>query len=294
MRLVVGAPGADGASGEAYVFEFVDGIWRAVAELHPPEGISHGQFGYAVEMGAGGNSLAVGAVTDDATGLGDGAVYVYSRAAGTWVLESKLTPPAGSDSWFGCSVTMGDDDAYLAIGARADGSRATLGGAVFVYRRFGPSWVHLSELLKPDYSRADQFGKAIAMDADAQWALIGAPGDPRIEFESGSAWIFDLSGIVTARELADWRREDHMDVDAYPTPTPATASIRVRAAPGEPIRLDVFDVIGRNVDRIFHGEMPATGSLAIRWNPEGHVSGRYLLRASGSHASKTTVIVLQR
>ncbi|MEQ9547426.1 MAG: hypothetical protein RIK85_15595 [Marinobacter sp.] len=127
-----------GDSGAVYVFIHSDGIWSQQAYVKPSNTESGDMFGEALALSADGNTLAVSAVREDnnATGVGgyphdnsagdSGAMYVFTRSAGTWsqLAYVKASNTEAGDE-FGAALALSADGNTLAVGATLEDSNAT-------------------------------------------------------------------------------------------------------------------------------------------------------------------------
>jgi choice-of-anchor B domain-containing protein len=68
-------------------------------------------------------------------------------------------------------------------------------GLVYVYRPEGGGWQEVRQLQASDGSVADGFGRSIAVDREANWAIIGADA-------ANAAYIVDLSSFAEVARLA--------------------------------------------------------------------------------------------
>ncbi len=148
QRIVAGAPRFDATlpdSGAAFVFEQQAGIWvRREPALEPSDPASGSEFGYSVAIDN--NRIVVGAPLRDEGAMEEaGAAYVYRYDGIAWVEEARLVASdADADDHFGRAVAIEDD--LIAIGApefRGDG----FGGAVYIFRFNGNTWVEEAKLL---------------------------------------------------------------------------------------------------------------------------------------------------
>ena len=158
------------------------------------------QFGFGLALSTDGNTLAVGAISEDsaATGasadqsdnsaLSAGAVYVYSRTGDAWMQQAyvKASNPGGGDL-FGYSVALSADGSVLAATAYdEDGSRAgtnevqddevTGTGALYVFSLDGSEWMQEAYLKPSNSERNDAFGVAVAISADGN-TVVGTALD---------------------------------------------------------------------------------------------------------------------
>ncbi len=123
---LVGAGDADCQRGAAYIFVRTEQEWTQQARLRAADGACRDRFGHAVALS--GNTALVGAwYADDQAG----AVYVFTRAAGRWAQQARLTAgDGGSGDWFGGSVA--ESGGAVLVGA---GFKDRARGVVCVFTR---------------------------------------------------------------------------------------------------------------------------------------------------------------
>ena len=132
--VVVGARRDDdggNASGSAYVFDEIGGLWTQSQKLTASDASIADNFGSAVSMQAG--TIVVGAPSDDHGGFnGAGSVYRFIQAGSTWTEEQKLiAADARASHQFGNAVAPDGD--VLAIGAFGDDDVGPESGAVYLF-----------------------------------------------------------------------------------------------------------------------------------------------------------------
>jgi hypothetical protein len=199
-------------AGAAYVFVRRGAVWSQQAYIKasntgraadPGNADDWGdgdQFGYALDLSADGNTLAVGAITEDSRAAGvntlafqdddsatsSGAVYVFIRAGDTWRQQAyiKAANSEGGDL-FGYNVGLSGDGNVLAVsGYDEDGSgrqvnaipdnRRNGSGVLYVFERAGASW-RQSAYLKGSRSEAvDALGYSLAISDDGNTIAGGA------------------------------------------------------------------------------------------------------------------------
>jgi len=247
-----GASGVDGDpsnesssdSGAVYVFSRVAGQWSQQAYVKASNTDVIDYFGYSLTLSADGDTLAVGAPSEDSSAdgvdqgaLGSGAVYVFSRAGGVWSQRAFLKASnAERFDDFGNAVALAADGQTLAVGARledsgADGvggeqsdNSAPRSGAVYVFSRSGDGWMQQAYLKASNshgffsialFDRGDQFGDAVAISADGNTLAVGASRE-----QSGATGIdgnqlddsADASGAVYVftRAGAEWTQQAYL------------------------------------------------------------------------------------
>ena len=132
--VVVGARRDDdggNASGSAYVFDQIGGLWTQSQKLTASDASIADNFGSAVSMQA--NTISIGAPSDDHSGFnGAGSVYRFILTGSTWAEEQKLIAADSRDNQlFGSSVALDGDE--LAIGAFGDDDVGAESGAVYLF-----------------------------------------------------------------------------------------------------------------------------------------------------------------
>ncbi len=177
------------------------------------------QFGYSMALSADGNTLAVGAISEDsaATGVngnqaddaadGSGAAYVFTRNGSTWSQQAYVKSSAtGPNGLFGYSVALNGNGDTLAV-AEYDADRGK--GALYVLTRSGGAWSHQARLQASNAERGDSLGYSLAISEDGNTIAAGAadedcmtPGvnptgcdhDQPLDNSSGAAYVFVRNG----------------------------------------------------------------------------------------------------
>ena len=193
---LVGAPYDDDTGGwdqgSAYIFTSSAGIWTEQARLIAADGAEYNYFGISVALS--GDTALVGAhLNDIGSNAQQGSAYVFTRGAGVWTQQAKLTAADGgvSDN-FGWSVALDGDTALVGaflddIGPNADQ------GSVYIFTRGGTAWTQQAQLTAADGQATDWFGYSMSLSGSV--ALIGANLDSAgPNLYQGSAYIFTRSG----------------------------------------------------------------------------------------------------
>ncbi|MCP4701149.1 MAG: hypothetical protein GY862_30485 [Gammaproteobacteria bacterium] len=160
-------------------------------ELMPDDPDTVNQFGHSVASD--GNTLVIGAPTDDTANEDAGAVYVFVSSPNGWVQQAKLTVDGiGATSQFGSSVAIDGD--ILVAGAPRESASDPLSGAAYVFVRNDGIWGSPSKLVSgqvlSDGVRDTAFlGTSVAISGD-----IIAIGVPRNNYPG--AYVFEWSGTA--------------------------------------------------------------------------------------------------
>ncbi len=200
-----------------------------------------------VASSADGNTLVIGAPLEDGEdGLqrDKGVVYVFTRIGTTWTGQPTLlrapngeggaTPQVTGDN-FGQAVALSADGATLVVGAPLeDGSQTSTvenendaapdAGAVYIFVRNAATY-ELQTYLKAmpgafdSQSAGDRFGNALALAADGQTLVVGAPRAELIRpasFDDGVAYVFTRDAASwTQRALLSGPRADANQSDQF-------------------------------------------------------------------------------
>jgi len=168
------------------------------AKLAPPvDAGTTPAFGKAVAVSDDGSTALI-------AGTDRGEVWAYARSGNTFVQQSsRLTPRDGSNPTgggsFGSALALSQNGNTALIGGSGDGNQ---NGAAWVFTRSGTTWSQPGPKLTPsDETNAPtpgRFGTSVALSADGNTALIGAPIDSDSE---GAAWTFIRAG-------ASWVQRD--------------------------------------------------------------------------------------
>jgi hypothetical protein len=184
---VVGASGNDDAgfsSGSAYVFRNTGGGWVEEAKLTASDAEGAALFGWSVAVA--GNTVAVGALYDDAEAVDSGSAYVFYHDGRRWLEEAKLTASdAAADDEFGASVSVAGDT--IVIGAPANDGAGPNAGSAYLFRYDGVGWVEDARLTASDAAANDEFGASVAVGGDT--TVVGASLNDSAAIDSGSAYV---------------------------------------------------------------------------------------------------------
>ena len=158
------------------------------------------QFGFSIALSGDGQTLAVGAITEDSVAQqfngnqaddsagSAGAVYVFSRTGNTWAQQAyfKASDTEAGD-FFGFSVALSfDGDTLAAAAFNEDGAGRTINpphddgasnsGALYVFTRQNGGWSQQAYINGSRSETSDGFGFATAVSEDGN-TIAGGTGD---------------------------------------------------------------------------------------------------------------------
>ncbi len=221
-------------SGAVYVFTRSGNTWTEQAYLKAGNTGAGDTFGIAVALAGDGNTLAVGAYTEDSNTTGinstpnddgnadnSGAVYLFTRSGSIWGQTAYIKASnAQAGDQFGNAVALAGDGNTLAVGAFKEDSKTTginttpnddgsadNSGAVYVFSRNGTSWSQQAYVKPFNTGAGDQFGRSVALADDGNTLVVGTsqedsntsginttPNDDGNATSSGAAYVFIRSG----------------------------------------------------------------------------------------------------
>ena len=249
--LAVGAPaedssatGVDGSqasngaaqAGAVYVFVATQAGWVQQAYIKASNTEIGDTFGSAVALSGNGDTLAVGAPTEDGSaagvngsqgnGLSDvGAAYLFRRNGTVWTQAAyiKASNP-DSDDRFGDSLALAADGRTLAVGAYLEdggsfginGNQASnssqASGAVYVFTELDGTWSQQAYIKGSNADASDFFGYDLALSADGDTLAVGAYGEDGASTGingsqisnavagSGAVYVFTRSGSAWSQQ----------------------------------------------------------------------------------------------
>ncbi|MET0534147.1 MAG: Calx-beta domain-containing protein [Steroidobacter sp.] len=189
-------------AGAVYVFTRDGTQWAQQAYVKASDPHAHDFFGWAVALSADGDTLAVGAPSNDSSASGvngqegnqaivdSGAAYVFTRAGGQWSQQAFIKAPNRDEGdEFGSALALSLDGDTLAVGAhfeasgavgingdQADNSRASA-GAAYVFVREAAVWREQAYVKASNTGSFDIFGEALALSGDGSVLAVGAYGE---------------------------------------------------------------------------------------------------------------------
>jgi hypothetical protein len=235
-------------AGAVYVFTRKGTMWTQQAyvkasntgEAGTAERFGDGdQFGVSLALSGDGNTMAVGALTEDSASPGingdqadnsatsAGAVYVFTRTGSTWSQQAyvKAGNPDPADM-FGYSVSLSADGSTLAVGSYDEGGSARGingppdnmrrgAGAIYVFVRAGSQWSQQAYIHASNAEAGDSLGVHVALSEDGNTLLAGSldedcqltgvnpqgcDDDRALDSSTGAAYVFVRNGTTWSQE----------------------------------------------------------------------------------------------
>jgi len=195
-----------------------DGNTLAVGAPYEDE-VDISELGATLAISAPGNDEGVNTETVEVDGVetevvmpieNSGAVYVFKTEGDNWSQISQIKASnATVDAAFGSDLAISANGTRLVVGAQHhlnNSDPAEITGQAYVFDRTGDDWNQSQILAASNEQGGMQYGASVALSADGQFIVIGAPGESSSGFgvggeqgdtasaESGAAYIYTLSG----------------------------------------------------------------------------------------------------
>lgn len=283
-RALIGARRHDALgtdSGSAYIFERQgDGTWVETAKLLASDGDERSEFGWSVSLAA--DQALIGAPGQN----GSGAAYVFDwQNDGSWIEQEKLLASDGIEGdGFGRSVSL---SGRALIGAFAKGS---LQGIAYLFEeQTGGAWSEVSQITASDGVPGDFFGLSVSLYANQ--GIVGAGGRKESDVLIGAAYIFDnLDALHVAVEESPVLPPSVIQTAVYPNPFGSLARVRVATTQAEPVRVEVFDLLGKRVRLLHDGPLVPHTNNTFEFEANQLSAGFYVLRVTSASVTATRMI----
>ena len=202
--IAVGAPSASTAESAVYLFEAQAGKWILTTAFNSTSPVERNLFGASVAIEE--DVIVIGA---PGTNSNEGAVYVFERNLGSWILCATLTPSSTQQEFFGTAVAMSGNVIVVA---------AANNDPVSVFLGENGTWELVAELKPGGPATAEslaavavngatiaatgtsQFGTAVfgfeSQDGGTSWQEIGQFGPPPQANSFGVAVALDTDALL--------------------------------------------------------------------------------------------------
>ncbi len=223
------------SSGAVYVFVRNNGAWYQESYLKASNAELGDRFGYAIDLSGDGNTLVVGARSEDGSGRSvnsvkdnegrsNGAAYVFTRSGRSWSEQAYLkSSNSDENDSFGSAVSISVDGSTIAVYAPWEDSISTgingnqndnsgeAVGAVYVFVSSGNSWQQEAYIKSSIYP--DKLGEAqLSLSGDGNTLAIGVRENSRVTLDQNSPQAndelsFSGSVYILTRSNSNWQHQ---------------------------------------------------------------------------------------
>lgn len=202
-----GAAGVSTSAGHARVYSWNGTAW--VQKGGDLDGVvAVGYFGWSVDLSGDGNTVIAGAPGDVGMGYG-GNAYVYSWNGTAWAMKGAAITNEGTNDLCGFSVSTNADGSVIAVGGRQNSGNYTASGNARMYSWNGSAWVQMGIDIDGDWA-LDKLGTSVALSADGNTVIVGAPGSDSTTVDAGQAKVYRVcvhstgTAVITACNSYTW------------------------------------------------------------------------------------------
>jgi hypothetical protein len=153
-------------------------------------------LGFSISLSADGNTAVVGSPDGTLPLFQPGLALIYTRSLGVWSQEAQLSGwTNSSNAQEGDAVAISSDGTTVILGGPGEGLYDT--GAAWIFTRDGNGWRTRTKLggSGHEFYETTQ-GASVALSADGNTAIVGAPSGGRTGNHYGCAWIYIRSGDI--------------------------------------------------------------------------------------------------
>lgn len=194
-RIIVGANenGGNGAkAGHARVFEW-DGLsWQQLGSDIDGQA-SYNELGKSVDISANGQRIAVGAPFHSSNLAQRGHVRILEWSGTNWVDIGQDIRGQNQDDRFGYAVSLSNAGDWVAIGGTYNDNTGSNAGHVRVYQYDGLGWIKRGPDINGE-ATGDQFGYDVALNAQGNRLIVGAPYNDGNGLDGGHARVYEWNG----------------------------------------------------------------------------------------------------
>ncbi|HKE95772.1 MAG TPA: Calx-beta domain-containing protein, partial [Povalibacter sp.] len=201
--------------GAVYIYTKSGTSWSPGSPLLAPTPTQYANFGQAVALSNGGETLAIGAPGEIENAIdGAGAVYLYDRSGNTWSYVNRFAAPVPQFyASFGSTLATNPAATLLAVGAPSEDADGPTpadplvynAGAVYVYDLTVTAPNPLAHLRASNVGEYDYFGSVLAMSGDGSTLVASSIDEDggvggingavnEAQPSSGAAYVFIHSG----------------------------------------------------------------------------------------------------
>ncbi|MEE8154221.1 MAG: FG-GAP repeat protein [Phycisphaerales bacterium] len=185
------------------------------------DGAANDLFGRSVAIS--GTTAIVGAPEDADNGFLSGSAYLFDTTTGQQTF--KLLPNDGAaQDVFGISVAI--SGATAIVGAHHDDDNGIDSGSAYLFDT--TTGQQIAKLLPNDRAEEDLFGISVAISGST--AIVGAWFDDDNGFQSGSAYLFDISDPANPTQIAMLLPNDGAAEDVFGASVAITGSVAIVGA----------------------------------------------------------------
>ena len=163
---------------------------------------AYDESGKSVSMSSDGNTVAIGATSNDGVGQDAGHVRIYQWSGSAWTQKGADIDGEAEYDYSGYSISMSSDANTVAIGARYNAGAGSDAGHVRIYQWTGSAWTQQGADIDGEADH-DWSGWSVSMSSDGNTVAIGAILNAGAGSNAGHVRIYQWSGSAWAQKGTD-------------------------------------------------------------------------------------------
>jgi hypothetical protein len=191
--VAIGAAWNDGAgtkAGHVRIYEYSAGSWTQLGADIDGEALED-YSGCSVSLSSGGDTVAIGASSNDGAGGNAGHARIYEYGAGSWSqLGADIDGEAVGD-YSGSSVSLSSDGSTVAIGSRYNSGNGNDAGHARIYEYSAGSWTQLGVDIDGE-AAGDESGYSVSLSSDGSRVAIGAYKNDGNGTDAGHVRVYSI------------------------------------------------------------------------------------------------------
>ncbi len=169
-RVAISSPANNLHTGAVTVFSFDGNIWDFTGNVITGDNTAS-SFGQDISLSDDGNTIVIGAPSDDTTFTNAGLVKVYELQNGLWNQKGADLFGNAFGIRLGFSVTTSSNGNKIGIGAPFDSLALSEAGKVHFYEYINQNWVETGNGISGDAAE-QRLGDAVELSSDGNVAII--------------------------------------------------------------------------------------------------------------------------
>ena len=284
--------------GAVYIFSKSGDNWVQTSKLTSPNAFMSSSFGYSLTSLQSEDSnetiLFIGAPGSDTGEKKTGAVYVFAKMNHDWNFDTKFSHDEGSkNNHFGISMAV-DGLQTLYVGAsRRSASAAMESGSLYAFNVMSDAGnITLNPIMEIEPPGAEDFAHfGSFVSADENHIIVSSPYTNR-DSQSNSGSFHFFSDMTVSIDPVEDRVMSYGLNQNYPNPFNPTTTIRYQLPESNHVRLDVYDILGRQVATLLNDQVEA-GAHTVSFDASSLASGIYFytLKSGGNVFTKKLTLI---
>jgi hypothetical protein len=223
-------------SGHVRVYQFNGTNWVKQGQQDIDGEAPDDASGYSVSLNAAGDTVAIGAQTNDGNGNDSGHVRVYKFNGTNWVKQGQDIDGENAINRSGTSVSLNAVGDIVAIGAPNNSGNGGVSGQTRVYKFNGSNWVQQGQDIDGEFGniffQGDQSGSSVSLNDAGDIVAIGAPFNDGVNGQnSGHVRIYKFISGSWVKQILDIDGEAANDYSGTSVSLNATGNIVAIGAP---------------------------------------------------------------